>query len=118
MSASDTLALSDRERAILRDALSAFADRIDCAAIFGSRALGRAHAASDIDLVLYGTLDDAAVARLWTMLDESSLAVTVDVARYDGLGRSSLRRHIDACAVPIFTQDDLLAARAAASRAA
>lgn len=118
MKFSDAPMVSDRDRSILRGILSVFADRIDRAAIFGSRALGRAHAASDIDLVLYGSLDDAAVARIWTMLDESGLAVTVDVARYEGLGHSSLRRHIDAYALPLFDRDELLAARDAASRAA
>ena len=118
MKINDTPILLDSERSILRRVLSNFADRIDHAAIFGSRALGRAHAASDIDLVLYGPLDDAAVARIWTMLDESGLAVTVDVARYEGLGRSSLRRHIDAYALPLFDRDELLAAREATSRVA
>lgn len=99
--------LSEREREILRAIFGTFADRIDTVAVFGSRALGRAHPASDIDLVVYGSIDDAAIARIWSLLDESSLAVTADVVRYDGLGDAPLRRHIDQCAKRLFDRDEL-----------
>ena len=95
-----------------------FADRIDRVSVFGSRALGRARPASDIDLAVYGAIDDVELARIWSLLDESSLAVTVDIVRYDGLGSASLRRHIDQCGKPLFDRDELLVARDAASRAA
>jgi len=107
---SETLTLSDRDRDILRVVLSQFADQIDRVSVFGSRALGRAHSASDIDLAIYGGLDDAVIARIWSLLDESSLAVTVDVVRYDGLAGTSLRRHIDQYAKPLFDRADLQAA--------
>ena len=108
--ASDGATLTARERDILRAVLSGFAGSIDRAAIFGSRAPGRARSASDIDLVLYGTLDDRSIARIWTLFDESGLAVTVDVVRYEELADGPFRRHIDACAREIFSRGDLLAA--------
>jgi predicted nucleotidyltransferase len=107
--------LTPCERAILRSTFARFADRIDRVAIFGSRALGRSAPASDIDLVVYGEIDDAAVARIWTLLNESSLAVTADIVRYGALGDAPLRRHIDQCAKPLFEREEL---RDAASHAA
>jgi len=68
--------------------------------------------------VLHGDLDDAAMARIWTLLDESSLAVTVDLVRYEDLGDVPLRRHIDQCAKPLFDRAELLGARDAPKRAA
>ena len=109
----DTIQLPPRHRAILKAVLARFADRIDRAAIFGSRALGRASAASDIDLVLYGSLDDREVARIWTLLHESSLPVSVDVVRYEGLDQGPFRRHVEAYAKPLFTREELLDANMA-----
>ena len=103
------LDVTPKQRAILRTVLAGFTDRIDRAAVFGSRALGRARPNSDIDLVLYGTLDDRAVARIWSLLHRSSLAVGVDVVRYEAFGNVPFRRHIDAVARTLFTRDDLLA---------
>lgn len=99
--------LTERERQIVGDVLSPFADRIKRAAVFGSRALGTARPASDIDLVLYGDLSEADVARLWTLFDESSLAVSVDVVDYARLGQQPLTRHIDAVAQTLFTREEL-----------
>lgn len=111
--AADGITISERERSIAKKVLAPFADRIDRVAIFGSRVLGRARPESDIDLVLYGGLDDRVVARIWTLFHQSSLSVTVDVVRYEGLGETSLRRHIDRYAKILFTHDDLMATQAA-----
>ena len=102
--------LTEREVQIVERVLKPFADRIDRVAVFGSRALGNARPASDIDLVLYGSLSEAEVARLWTLFDESALAVTVDVVDYPRLVPSSFKRHIDAVAKTLFTQEQLKAA--------
>lgn len=111
--ASDGLDLTAKQRATLLRILTSFAERIERAAVFGSRALGRAKPASDIDLALYGTLDDRDVARIWSLLHRSSLAVSVDVVRYEAFGNVPFRRHIDRVAKTLFTRDDLLAARTA-----
>ena len=93
--------------------LAPFASCIDRVGVFGSRVLGRARPASDIDIVLYGELDDRIAARIWSSFNSSSLAVTVDVVRYAGLGSDAFRRHIDRYARTLFTRDDLLAGQAA-----
>jgi predicted nucleotidyltransferase len=110
---SDGLDLSAKQRETLLSVLSRFAERIERAAVFGSRALGRATAASDIDLALYGSLDDRDLARIWSLLHRSSLAVSVDVVRYEAFGDVPFRRHIDTVAKTLFTRDELLAARTA-----
>lgn len=109
----DGLDLTAKQRATLLSILSTFADRIERVAVFGSRALGRAKPASDIDLALYGSLDDRDVARIWSLLHRSNLAVHVDVVRYEAFGNVPFRRHIDAVGKTLFTRDDLLAARTA-----
>ena len=110
MTDSDGIMLPERDRAIVRRVLAPYADRIERVGVFGSRALGRAHPASDIDLVLWGDLDPATVARIWTLFDLSGLAVTVDVLTYGQDLSSSVRRHIDQVAKPLFTREELLAA--------
>ena len=99
--------LTARETQIVRGVLAPYADAIDRVAVFGSRALGTARPASDIDLALYGRLSEAQLARLWTLFDESSLAVTVDLLDYGRINNDALRRHIDAVAKPLFTREQL-----------
>lgn len=112
MGKGDRIILSARDRAIVRRVLVPFADRIERVGVFGSRALGGARPQSDIDLVIWGDLDDAAVARLWTVFDQSSLAVPVDVVVYGTALPAPLRRHIDQVAKLLFVRADLLVAKA------
>ncbi|NYD90483.1 nucleotidyltransferase family protein [Sphingomonas melonis] len=109
MADADGIMLSERDRAIVRSVLSPFADRIDRVGVFGSRALGSARPASDIDLVIWGDLDARTLARLGTLFGESSLAVSVDVILYGPELAAALRRHIDRAAKTLFTRDDLRA---------
>ena len=101
--------LTPRELAIVRKVLTPYADAIERVAVFGSRAMGNSRPASDIDLALYGTLSEAQIARLWTLFDESSLAVTVDLADYARISHGAFRRHIDAVAKTLFTREQLKA---------
>lgn len=110
----DGIMLSTRDRAIVRQVLVPFAARIDRVAVFGSRAMGTARPASDIDLVLWGELDDAVLARLGSRFLDSGLAVTVDAVRYGPDLPPAFRRHLDSVARPLFDRQDLLANDAAA----
>jgi predicted nucleotidyltransferase len=105
----DDIVMSERDRAIVRSVLAPFADRIDRVGVFGSRALGTARPASDIDLVLWGDIDSRALARLGTLFGESSLAVSVDVILYGPELAAALRRHIDRVAKTLFKRGDFLA---------
>lgn len=106
----DGIILSERDRAIVRRVLAPFAARIERVGLFGSRALGNAKPESDIDLVLWGELDDATVARLWTLFDQSGLAVSVDIVIYGPALPPPFRRHIDQVARLLFRREDLKAA--------
>ena len=103
----DGITLSARDRDIVRRVLAPFAERIERVGVFGSRANGKARPASDIDLVLWGELDDAALARLWSLFDRSSLAVTVDVLAYSPALSPAIRHHIDVGAKVLFSHADL-----------
>ncbi|MFS0772345.1 nucleotidyltransferase family protein [Sphingomonas sp. 1P08PE] len=98
------------DRQALRHVLAAFADRIDSVALFGSRATGRARPNSDIDIVIYGMLDQAAVDRLWSLLEDSALSVSVDIVAYGDGVYPPLRQHIDRTARPLFSRAELQAA--------
>lgn len=99
--------LSRAQLASLRAVLEPFADRISEAALFGSRATGVAKPHSDVDLVLYGSLAEADLNRLRTLLSESSLSVTVDVVAYALLDDTPLKTHIDTVKRSLFSQSDL-----------
>lgn len=103
--------LTPRETEIVLDVLAPYADRIDAVRLFGSRALGTARPASDIDLALYGDLDERTMARLWSLFDQSGLAVIVDLIDYARLAHQGLKTHIDLVGRPLFSRDDLCAAR-------
>jgi predicted nucleotidyltransferase len=103
----DGIVMSERDRAIVRSVLAPFADRIDRVGVFGSRALGTARPASDIDLILWGDIDGRTLARLATLFGESSLAVSVDVILYGPELAAALRRHIDRVAKTLFIRADL-----------
>lgn len=112
--------LTPRETEILRETLAPYADAIDRVVLFGSRALGTSRPSSDIDLAIFSTLDQRQMARLWTLFDESSLAVTVDLIDYARLTDPAMKRHIDRVGKTVFTRDELTAANRArpASRGA
>ncbi|WP_374944634.1 nucleotidyltransferase domain-containing protein [Sphingomonas sp.] len=111
----DDIILSERDREIVRGVLLPFADRIERVAVFGSRANGKARPASDIDIALWGDVDDALRARLWSLFDRSSLAVSVDVVVYSPTLSVFMRHHIDVASRLLFSGADL---RASATLAA
>jgi predicted nucleotidyltransferase len=65
------------------------------ARIFGSRALERHRPESDVDLALYGDVDDVLANRIAGELDELPLPYAFDVCAYSQLRHSPLREHID-----------------------
>ncbi len=95
---------------IIRDTLAPYAEKIDCVGLFGSRATGTARNNSDIDMVIYGRLDEQLVDRIWSLFDESNLAVKVDINAYHLITYPPLKMHIDSVMHPLLTQADLLKA--------
>ena len=99
--------LTDQQLLIIRDVLTPFAHQIERVGLFGSRATGLARPNSDIDLVLYGPLDEATLDRIWTLFDSSNLALQVDVNAYDLIQYPPLKSHIDQVVKLLFTRADL-----------
>ena len=100
--------LTPEQLGILRSILAPYASHIDAVGLFGSRAAGTARGNSDIDMVIYGTLDKTMVDRLWTSFDESALSLKVDIHVYDLITYPPLKVHIDAAMLPLFSKQDLL----------
>ena len=65
------------------------------ARIFGSRALGTQRPNSDVDIVLYGKLEDKIVAILKFDLEQLSTPYTYDVVAYQTIEHPQLKDHID-----------------------
>lgn len=92
---------------IIKTTLKPFAQKIQHVGLFGSRATGQYRDNSDIDMVIYGTLTEQEIARLWTLFDNSPLAIKVDLHAYDQISYPPLKAHIDAVMQPLFTQEEL-----------
>jgi predicted nucleotidyltransferase len=97
---SDDFGLNDAQRMLVREILRTAQDRIRKVSVFGSRAQGRQRQNSDLDLVLYGSVDEAVCDRLWTLFQESCLPFSVDVKSYAAISYPPLRAHIDTAAQP------------------
>jgi len=93
--------LTTSQLEIIRQILKPYAEKIEKAGFFGSRATGRYTPSSDIDLVLYGDLDTKTIDHLWTLFDESSLPFKVDVLAYQLINHKALKQHIDEVMLPI-----------------
>lgn len=101
--------LSTQQLQIIRKILQPFAQKIECVGLFGSRATGLYRPNSDIDIVIYGSLDENAINRIFTLLNDSNLPMTVDVQAYNLITYQSLKEHIDNNMLLLFTQDHFLA---------
>jgi predicted nucleotidyltransferase len=63
--------------------------------VFGSRAKGTHQRSSDIDLALWGVLDDFAAQAIALELDELPLPYNYDVKAFAAVTLESLREHIE-----------------------
>lgn len=101
--------LSNGDKQILLQALEELEDSLDekslsRVGVFGSRAQGREKINSDLDLVLYGAKDKYTAGRLKSLLQESSLPISVDIVLYDTLSNAALKEHIDLVAKTLFVK--------------
>ena len=101
--------LTPMQRAALRDVFARYADRFERIGVYGSRATGRARPGSDVDLVIYGSVDDRLAGRLLTELEDSNLSVFADVQVFEQIGNVRLREEIARDARTLFTATDLRA---------
>ena len=103
--------ISDTELETIRAVLAECDDEITQVDLFGSRATGKHRSHSDIDLVIHGTVREAAIDRLRTLFIESNLPVSVDIFSYDGITYRPLREHVDAVGQRLFTAQDIRGAK-------
>lgn len=108
--------LTDLQHEILLETLARFADRIDRVDLYGSRARGDHLPGSDVDLILAGDIDLETLLSIAVALEESWLSINADVQRYSDRLEPGFAANVAKDAVPLFTREDLLGARA--SRAA
>ncbi len=80
---------------------------VEKVSVFGSRATATCKSYSDIDLVLYGSISEGDIDRLWTLFNESNLPYKVDINAYHLIHYPPLKRHIDQFSKVLFTQDEL-----------
>jgi len=100
--------LSKEQIEVLRKILSPFAGQIERVGFFGSRATGRYRANSDIDMVIYGSIDEKTMDRLFTLLNDSNLPFKIDLVVYNLISYQSLKKHIDDNMLLLFTRDQLI----------
>jgi predicted nucleotidyltransferase len=100
--------LNQRQLDCLRSTLSPFAACIERVAVFGSRATGQYRPNSDIDLVLYGPVEEKTIDRLYTLFMDSSLPLKVDMQAYAHIAHPPLRQHIDEVGKTLFVREELL----------
>lgn len=99
--------LGERQLRTLRRIFSPYASLIDRVVVFGSRATGRYRPASDIDLAVFGQVEERDISAMASSFVESDLPITVDVLAYDRLEHQGLRGHIDRVGKTQFVRWDL-----------
>ena len=99
--------LKPRHLESIRDILRENCRSIESVGLFGSRATGNYSETSNIDLVLYGDVSEQVSDRLYTCFLESLLPYKVDIAAYNHVNYSPLKRHIDASARTLYTEEQL-----------
>ncbi len=99
--------LNKEQLDIIKKILCPYAKNIEKVGLFGSRATGKYRSNSDIDMVLYGDLDEKTLDRIWTLFEESLLPVKVDVSAYNLIDYPPLKAHIDEVMKVLFTREEL-----------
>jgi predicted nucleotidyltransferase len=67
---------------------------IDRAILFGSRAKGNYKNGSDIDLAVFGNVDDSELGAIAGELDDLLLPWEIDLVQFDRITNQDLREHI------------------------
>ena len=72
--------------------------------LFGSRAKGTHTPQSDVDLALWGDLNDLQAEEIAAELDELPLPYRYDVQRFESIRLDPLRGHIEGVGIPIYAR--------------
>ncbi len=96
-----TIQLEERHLQTIRAILQRHPS-VERAAIFGSRTVGSSDHGSDIDLALYGDIDEHALGMIRSDLEDTTIPSFFDVLVYSTITNEALRAHIDAHGKVIF----------------
>ena len=99
--------LSEKQLNLIKDIIKEFAPAVESVSLFGSRANGSHKSYSDIDMVLYGDIEESTVDRLWTCFHESSLPYKVDLVAYRLVKYPPLKARIDRFATTLLSAERL-----------
>lgn len=99
-----TAQLEERHLAMIRSILQRHPS-VERAAIFGSRALGESDRGSDIDLALFGKIDEQSLGLIRSELEDTTIPLFFDVLIYSAVTNDALREHIDTHGTVIFEQN-------------
>ena len=95
--------LTPAEMELLRTVFRGHSE-ISAAKIFGSRANGTHTPQSDVDLALWGELNDLQAEQIASELDDLPLPYRYDVQRFEGIHLDPLRGHIERVGIPIYAR--------------
>lgn len=86
--------LSEKTIEIIKKLLSNY-QQIKEVKIFGSRAKGNYKPSSDIDLALFGNIDDKLLRHIASELDELPTPYQFDILNYNDIDNENLKNNID-----------------------
>ena len=95
--------LAPTEMELLRSVFRRHSE-ISAVKIFGSRAKGTHTLRSDVDLALWGELNDLQAEQIAAELDELPLPYRYDVQRFESIHLDPLRCHIERVGIPIYAR--------------
>ena len=99
--------LTDKDRQQIREVFASF-PQVKQAILYGSRALGRYHSGSDIDLTLIlnkgSMLDLTALNQISEALDDLLLPYEIDLSNFEDIDNAELKEHINRGGVIYYTQ--------------
>ena len=81
---------------------------IEKAVLFGSRAKGIARNNSDIDIALYGIINELEIEAVSFELDELPLPYKFDVKAFESIKNIALRKHIERVGICIYKKENSL----------
>ncbi|GAA0434944.1 hypothetical protein GCM10008983_09400 [Lentibacillus halophilus] len=101
--------LREQDMALITQTITRF-ETIECALIFGSRALGNYKKGSDVDIAVKGgeVTRNTAAGLSERLNHESPLPYFFDVVHYESMTNERLRHHIDHNGIEIYKKDTLL----------
>jgi len=94
-------ALTPRESALIQ-AVFCRHPEVVAVKLFGSRAKGTHTPRSDVDLALWGEIDEIRAQAIATELDELPLPYQFDVTPFELIKHGALREHIERVGIPLY----------------